>query len=211
MDTLVIILVLAGVLILVGGLFLLLRKGKRKYEAQQNQARTTEEASKPQDPLKEQVIDAFDPRKLKVGGTVDYLQQMWTARGVVHLQDGSYTWNEFFLEATDGTQIHLSVEEDPDLQVIMWQEVRNSDLMPGKESISFAGHTYVHDEQGAATYTSEGTTNMPKASGNLEYVDYEGPDGLWLGFERIDGGRWEVSTGEEVNLSLFRMYNTNII
>ena len=72
----------------------------------------------------------------------------------------------------------------------------------------FDGDGMVHAvylEDGTARYTSEGTTTLADR-GSVEYVDYEGPEGKALSFERFDGGKWEAGLGESVALPAMRVY-----
>jgi hypothetical protein len=98
----------------------------------------------------------------------------------------------------------VSVEEDPDLEVVLWRETEEVTAPDGK-SMAVGGVTYRKEEDGTATYTSEGTTTLAER-GSVEYVDYEGPDGKALSFERFDGGKWEAGLGESVALPAMRVY-----
>lgn len=159
--------------------------------------------AKPEDPLREHE-GVTDVRTVRAGDMVDYGDQLYFVRGSLRLTEGGYTWSEHFLDDTRGDRLWLSVEEDPDLEVYFWRE---TDLVsePGGKTMEVGGVTYTRDEDGTASYTSEGTTTVA-AKGSVEYVDYEGPDGKALSFERFDGGKWEAGLGESVPLPALRVY-----
>jgi hypothetical protein len=99
----------------------------------------------------------------------------------------------------------VSVEEDPDLEVVLWTEVVNESLRPSEKTVIYDGVDYRRVEHGTATFQSEGTTGLG-ATGSVEYVDLDGPGGRYLGFERFDGGAWEVGVGERVPNGALTIY-----
>jgi hypothetical protein len=159
--------------------------------------------AKPQDPLADHE-GVTDVRTIRAGDMVDYGDQLYFVRGSLRLTEGGYRWSEHFLDDTRGDRVWLSVEEDPDLEVMFW---RATDLVakPGGKTMEVGGVTYTKDEDGTARYTSEGTTTVGE-QGSVEYVDYEGPEGKALSFERFDDGKWEAGLGESVPLPALRVY-----
>jgi hypothetical protein len=159
--------------------------------------------AKPQDPLADHQ-GVTDIRTVRAGDMIDYGDQLYFVRGSLRLTEGGYTWSEHFLDDTRGDRVWVSVEEDPDLEVVFWRETDLAEAPAGK-SMDVGGVTYRKDEDGTARYTSEGTTTVAER-GSVEYVDYEGPDGKALSFERFDGGKWEAGLGESVALPALRVY-----
>lgn len=149
-----------------------------------------------------------DVRTLRAGDMVDYRGTLFFVRGSLRLQEGGYRWSEHFLDDSRGQRCWISVEEDPDLEVMLWQPAQ-AVTEPGGDSMEVDGVRYRRNEHGTARYTSEGTTTVADA-GSVEYVDYlsAGPDaaGRALSFERFDGGPWEAGLGEAVVLSALRVY-----
>jgi Domain of unknown function (DUF4178) len=168
-----------------------------------NRKPAAQEPAAPQDPLRDHE-GVTDVRTVRAGDMVDYGDQLYFVRGSLRLTEGGYTWSEHFLDDTRGDRLWLSVEEDPDLEVMFW---RATDLVdaPGGKTMEVGGVTYTKDEDGTARYTSEGTTTVA-GTGSVEYVDYEGPEGKALSFERFDGGKWEAGLGESVALPALRVY-----
>lgn len=175
----------------------------RARQARQRSAPSAPAA--PQDPF-EPGQNAFgDPRTLQAGDMVEYLGERLFVRGSLRMREGGYQWSEHFLDDVAGTRRWLSVEEDPDLEVVMWTELKGADLQPSAKVLTHDGIEYRRDEHGTAQFTSEGTTGLG-ASGRVEYVDFEGHGGHYLSFERFDGGEWEVGLGERVPQGTLTVY-----
>ncbi|WP_345466953.1 DUF4178 domain-containing protein [Actinoallomurus oryzae] len=161
----------------------------------------------PRDPFAAEDSVAGDPRTLKAGDLVEYLGTRYFVRGSLRLREGGFTWSEHLLDADtiEGQKVWLSVEEDPDLEVVFWTEYEIGDLRPGAKTVTVDGVEYRRDEHGTAGYTSEGTTGVG-AQGRVEYVDYEGPGGRYLSFEQYGGGQWEAGLGERVPAGTMTIY-----
>ncbi|GAB3431605.1 DUF4178 domain-containing protein [Actinophytocola sediminis] len=159
--------------------------------------------AKPVDPLADHQ-GVTDIRTVRAGDMIDYGDKLYFVRGSLRLTESGYTWSEHFLDDARGSRLWVSVEEDPDLEVYFWQETDLVDA-PGGKTMEVGGVTYTKEEDGTAKYTSEGTTTVAER-GSVEYVDYEGPDGRALSFERFDGGKWEAGLGEEIPLPALRVY-----
>lgn len=131
------------------------------------------------------------------------VERTWV-RGTLRLSEGGWEWAEHFVEV-EGERRWLSVEEDPDVQLVMWTGRPDLDLVPGPKHLDVEGVRYRLVERGSASYRSEGTTGL-RESGGMDYADYEGPDGRYLAFERFDHGSWEASLGVDVALGSFTIY-----
>lgn len=145
-----------------------------------------------------------DVRTLRPGDMVDYRGVLYFVRGSLRLTEGGYSWDEHFLDDARGQRCWISVEQDPDLEVVLWQESAEA-IEPGGEEMTIGGVRYRLEERGNARYRSEGTTTLAE-QGSVEYVDYAGEGERALGFERFDGGKWESGIGEAVVLSALRVY-----
>ncbi|MFD0852773.1 DUF4178 domain-containing protein, partial [Actinomadura adrarensis] len=150
---------------------------------------------------------AGDPRTLKAGDMVEYLGVRYFVRGSIRLREGGFTWSEHLLDADtiEGTKVWISVEEDPDLEVVWWTEIDPGDLVPNTKTLTWDGVEYRREEHGTADYSSEGTTGLG-TGGRVEYVDYEASGGRYLAFERFGGGAWEAGTGERVPTGTLTIY-----
>ncbi|MGH3713953.1 MAG: DUF4178 domain-containing protein [Micromonosporaceae bacterium] len=169
---------------------------RRKARQQQERAASR---PRPQDPF---AADANalrgDPRRLKPGDIVDIRAQTHAVRGSLHFTEGSWGWAEHLLDDLDGRKRWLSVEEDPDLELVLWIEVAGATVAPGPKSLDFDGRSYALDESGSARYTGTGTTGL-HPEGTVRYYDYRAADGARLSFEEYGGsGTWELARGEEL-------------
>ncbi len=166
----------------------------------------------PRDPFDVADSASGDPRRLRAGDMVEFLGERMFVRGSLRLKEGGFTWDEHFLDALneDGSgRRWISVEEDPDLEVVMWTPYEGPELSPTARELTVDGVTYRRDEHGVANYTSEGTTGVG-TTGRVEYADYSGPAGKGLAFERyLDGdgqGTWEASLGERIPNGTLTIY-----
>ncbi|WP_329105424.1 DUF4178 domain-containing protein [Micromonospora sp. NBC_01699] len=149
-----------------------------------------------------------DPRRLRPGDIVEIRNTQYGVRGTLRFAEGDWGWAEHLLDDAQGAKIWLSVEEDPDLELVFWTGVPGPDGVPqpGPARLDFAGRSYTSDEAGQARYTATGTTGL-NPSGTVRYHDYLDPTGARLSFESYgDSPTWEASTGELLQRSEVRIY-----
>ncbi|MFI9534775.1 DUF4178 domain-containing protein [Nocardia fusca] len=188
---LVVALVVAGV-----ALFLLVRKKNEPAVA-----------AGPVDPFADKDSDALrgDPRALKAGDIVDIFGETYTVRGSLRLKEGGYQWSEHLLDTASGTRKWLSVEEDPDLELVLWTETPGVPAAGGNE-IEYDGKTFRLDESGRAQYVGEATTGLTP-SGTVAYHDYAAADGTRLSFEDFgESGKKEAAIGQVLYRSAIMIY-----
>lgn len=154
-------------------------------------------AKGPGDPLRDRDSDALrgDPRRLKPGDIVEIRGVSYAVRGTIRLVEGGWSWAEHLLDDTGGVRRWLSVEEDPELELVLWAAEPGATVTPGAPTIDFDGRRYTWDETGQARYTSTGTTGL-EPSGTMRYHDYQAPGGARLSFEAYGEAGWEVARGE---------------
>lgn len=138
---------------------------------------------------------------------IEYLGVRYFVRGSLRMREGGYTWAEHLLDADqlEGVKVWVSVEEDPDLEVVWWTETEMGDMSPSQKTITLDGVEYRREEHGTADYDSEGTTGLG-VKGRVEYADYTAPKGRYLSFEQYGGGRWEAGLGERVPTGALTIY-----
>jgi len=164
----------------------------------------------PVDPFHTGDTDALrgDPRRLGPGDIVEIRAQSYAVRGSLHFAEGSWTWSEHFLDDARGDKLWLSVESDPDLELVLWRAAGPDlqHLQPGPAVVDVAGRRYRLDESGQARFTSTGATGLTP-SGYVRYFDYTAPDNARLSFEGFgDSGRWEVGFGEVLHRAEVMIY-----
>ncbi|MGW0158060.1 DUF4178 domain-containing protein [Mycobacterium sp. NPDC003323] len=161
-----------------------------------------------QDPLRfASQTDTFGPRQLGPGAIVSYGGTDYVVRGSVTLREGPFVWWEHLLEGkADEPPVWFSVEEDEGrLELFWWHKRTGLPADPGS-SVTVDGATFTVEENGRASYTTEGTTGLP-AGGDMDYVDYSGPGDAKLGYERwAPGMAWEVSYGKPVRAGELTVY-----
>ncbi|GAA4677135.1 DUF4178 domain-containing protein [Phytohabitans rumicis] len=162
----------------------------------------------PADPFRAADTDALrgDPRVLKPGDIVEIRTRSYAVRGSLRFTEGDWGWAEHLLDDADGGKVWLSVEEDPDLELVLWTEVPSATIAPGAPTVDFDGRRYTRDEAGQARYTATGTTGL-NPTGTVRYEDYAAPDGALLSFESYgDSGKWEVGRGEKLHRAEVLIY-----
>ncbi|MEU6039315.1 DUF4178 domain-containing protein [Actinomadura sp. NPDC047616] len=161
----------------------------------------------PRDPFAAADAVGGDPRAIKAGDMIEYLGVRYFVRGSLRMREGGFTWSEHLLDAdtAEGAKIWISVEEDPDLEVVWWTARDPGDLRPDRRTLTVDGVEYHREEHGTAEYGSEGTTGLGDR-GRVEYVDYAAPGGRYLSFERFGGAEWEMGTGERVPNGTLTIY-----
>jgi hypothetical protein len=192
---------LAAIALLIVGLVVLAR-ARRKTTAKTTPA--------PADPFRQVDADADslygDPRTVKPGDLIEIRGTSYAVRGTLRFTEGDWGWAEHLLDDAAGRKVWLSVEEDPDLELVLWHEVPTATVTPDAPTVDFDGRRYVREESGRARYTAIGTTGL-NPQGTVQYHDYAAPDGPLLSFEAYgDGGRWEVGRGERLHRSELRIY-----
>ena len=161
----------------------------------------------PGDPFRDRDTDALrgDPRALKPGDIVEIRQVPYTVRGSVHLVEGGWSWAEHLLDDAGGVKRWLSVEAEPDLEMVLWASEPGATVTPGAPTLEIAGRRYNWDESGQARYTAtEGTGLDPR--GTMRYHDYQAPGGARLSFEAYGEAGWEVNLGEELRRAEVMIY-----
>ncbi|MEV3961250.1 DUF4178 domain-containing protein [Nocardia sp. NPDC050193] len=161
----------------------------------------------PVDPFADKDSDALrgDPRVLKAGDIVDIFGETYTVRGSLRLKEGGYQWSEHLLDTAKGARKWLSVEEDPDLELVLWTETPGVPAAGGNE-IDYDGKTFRLDESGQARYISEATTGLTP-SGTVAYHDYAAADGTRLSFEDFgESGKKEAAIGQVLYRSAIMIY-----
>ena len=157
------------------------------------------------DPLRRDAR-GIDPRALKTGDVVQFEGRDYLVRGSLHFEEDGFAWQEHLLDDASGRR-WLSVEDDEELELVMWERLVEPELTPGPARLTHDGVEYILDEHGNATYTATGSTGTP-GTGSAEYWDYTSGDRR-LSFERYSGSTWEVSVGTLINERSLDIYPTN--
>ncbi|WP_329017238.1 DUF4178 domain-containing protein [Micromonospora rifamycinica] len=159
------------------------------------------------DPFRDTDSDALrgDPRKLKPGDIVEIRRVSYAVRGSVHLVEGGWSWAEHLLDTVEGDKRWLSVEEDPDLELVLWTAEPAATVTPGAPTLDFAGRRYSWEESGQARYSATGSTGLDPY-GTVRYHDYRGQGDERLSFEAYGEAGWEVGRGERLHRADVMVY-----
>lgn len=170
-------------------------------------ARSRPRPRTPGDPFRDRDADVLrgDPRKLRPGDIVEIRQVPYTVRGSVHLVEGGWSWAEHLLDDAGGVRRWLSVEEDPDLELVLWTTEPSATVTPGAPTLDVAGRRYSWDESGQARYTATAGTGLDP-NGTMRYYDYQAPGGARLSFEAYGEAGWEVALGEKLHRAEVMIY-----
>lgn len=178
--------------------------GNRKLRQAQDAA-LRNRTYRPGDPFSSADDDAVhgNPRDLKPSDLIDIRGQTYAVRGTLRLQQDGYVWTENFIDTGTGLKAWISVEDDPDLEVVLWQAISGVVAAPGGPTIDLDGRRYLFDESGRARFISAGTTGVA-GTGNMAYHDYRAGNDR-LSFEDYGSG-WECARGEVLAHSEYRIY-----
>lgn len=174
--------------------------------ARRQQPRTSGQHA-PADPLRDHDADALrgDPRRLRPCDIVEIRQVPYVVCGSLHFVEGGWSWAEHLLDGAGDAKRWLSVEEDPDLELVLWIAEPGVTVTPGAPTIDFDGCRYTSDESGRAHYTATGTTGL-NPTGTVRYHDYQAPGGARLSFEAYGDAGWEMARGEQLHRAEVMIY-----
>jgi hypothetical protein len=197
------VLIVLAVVLLAGGVIVFLIARNKPKQPKKPAAR--------QDPLRFSSETAtFGPRQLGPGAIVSYGGIDYVVRGSVTLREGPFVWWEHLLEG-GSEPVWFSVEEDEGrLELVWWLKGQGVPAglpaVPGS-AIDVDGVSFTVDDNGRASYTTEGTTGLP-AGGDMDYVDYSTAGGAAvLGYERwAPTMAWEVSYGTPIRPAELTVY-----
>jgi len=200
-EFVLVVIVLLVVALAVWGGVRLIQRNRQSHDTRQGGA------EKPVDPFGTGDVDALrgDPRQLQAGAIVEIRGHDYTVRGSLRLNEEGWSWDEHFLDDAQGKRIWLSVEEDPELELVLFTALPDAEVRPGK-SIEWEGRNYRRTESGTARYTTEGTTGLDDG-GTVHYQDYVSDDDSRLALEAYgDNGKWEASRGEVLSRYEVRIF-----
>jgi hypothetical protein len=177
-------------------------------QAKEQKRRNAPPPPTPKDPFADSDSDVLrgDPRALKAGDIFDTHGETLTVRGSLRLKEGGYQWSEHLIDTGGGVKRWLSVEEDPDLELVLWTEIDDAPARPGAHHLQYRGQTFTLVDDGRARYVSEATTGLDR-DGWVKYHDYEAPDGTKLAYEDFgETGSHEAALGLRIHRNEIVIY-----
>ncbi|MCG5467730.1 DUF4178 domain-containing protein [Micromonospora sp. LAH09] len=135
------------------------------------------------------------PLRLAPGDRVRIQAREYVVSGTVRLVEGDWSWVQHLLDDDSGTRHRLSVEDGPELELVLWTAEPGATVTPGAPTIDLGGRRYTWAETGQARYTATGETGLASA-GTMRYHDYQSGGTARLSFEAYGEEGWRVARGD---------------
>ncbi|MFG1867764.1 DUF4178 domain-containing protein [Micromonospora arborensis] len=135
------------------------------------------------------------PHRLALGDRVRIREREYAVSGTIRLVEGDWSWVQHLLDDGSGTPHRLSVEDGPELELVLWTAEPGATVTPGAPTIELGGRRYTWAETGQARYTATGETGLPSA-GTMRYHDYQSGGAARLSFEAYGEEGWRVARGD---------------
>ncbi|WP_435831273.1 DUF4178 domain-containing protein [Micromonospora arborensis] len=135
------------------------------------------------------------PLRLTPGDRVRIREREYAVSGTIRLVEGDWSWVQHLLDDGSGTHHRLSVEDGPELELVLWTAEPGATVTPGAPTIELGGLRYTWAETGQARYTATGETELPSA-GTMRYHDYQSGGSARLSFEAYGEEGWRVARGD---------------
>ncbi|MEU8329660.1 DUF4178 domain-containing protein [Micromonospora sp. NPDC048839] len=135
-----------------------------------------------------------DPLRLRLGDRVRIRDREYAVSGTIRLVEGDWSWVQHLLDDDSGTRYRLSVEDGPELELVLWTAEPGASVTPGAPTIDLGRRRYTWAETGQARYTATEEVGLPPA-GTMRYHDYQAGGGARLSFEAYGEEGWRVARG----------------
>jgi hypothetical protein len=133
--------------------------------------------------------------RLTPGDRVRIRDREYAVSATIRLVEGDWSWVQHLLDDGSGPRHWLSVEDGPEIELVLWTAEPGATVTPGAPTIDLGGRRYTWSETGQARYTATGETELPSA-GTMRYHDYESGGAARLSFEAYGEEGWRVALGE---------------
>lgn len=152
-------------------------------------------------------IQSRDITNLLTGDVVSIESVDYIVEGVIVYNDSGWIWREYKLK--DGKQTYwLSVEEDDDLEISIFEEITPIMKSPEDKVIYEGTEYYMCEGSDAIVHAVEGKINLSVGT-PLDYFEYaDKSDKKYLSIEIWDG-EIEMSIGQEIPSYLIDVYPQN--
>ena len=99
-------------------------------------------------------------------------EREYAVSATIRLVEGDWSWVQHLLDDDSGTRHRLSVEDGPELELVLWTAEPGATVTPGAPTIELGGRRYTWAETGQARYTAIAETELP-STGTMRYHDYQ--------------------------------------
>ncbi|WFF02275.1 DUF4178 domain-containing protein [Micromonospora sp. WMMD964] len=135
------------------------------------------------------------PLRLALHDRLRIRDREYAVSGTIRLVEGDWSWVQHLLDDDSGTRHRLSVEDGPEVELVLWTDEPGATVSPGAPTIELGRRRYTWTETGQARYTATGETGLPSA-GTVRYHDYQSGGAARLSFEAYGEEGWRVARGE---------------
>ncbi|MEO3774480.1 DUF4178 domain-containing protein [Micromonospora sp. B9E7] len=135
------------------------------------------------------------PLRLALHDRVRIRDREYAVSGTIRLVEGDWSWVQHLLDDDSGTRHRLSVEDGPEVELVLWTAEPGATVTPGAPTIELGRRRYTWTETGQARYTAIGETGLPSA-GTMRYHDYQSGGAARLSFEAYGEEGWRVARGD---------------
>ena len=121
-----------------------------------------------------------------VGAPVEVEGRRGVIRGTLIVEESGDRWIEHLIDDAAGSRYWVSIESFATTLATLWSDVDIWEVQGGPDDtrVTHGGVTFRRNEVGTARYTANGDVDLIPA-GTMDYVDFKGPDGARVSFERF--------------------------
>ncbi|WFE50883.1 DUF4178 domain-containing protein [Micromonospora sp. WMMD1155] len=148
------------------------------------------------------------PLRLALHDRLRIRDREYAVSGTIRLVEGDWSWVQHLLDDDSGTRHRLSVEDGPEVELVLWTDEPGATVSPGAPTIELGRRRYTWTETGQARYTATGETGLPSA-GTVRYHDYQSGGAARLSFEAYGEEGWRVARGELLDPADLTILPTN--
>ncbi len=107
-------------------------------------------------------------------------------RGTMIMDEAGDRWIEHLISDANGEMFWISIENYDRTVATVWNDAEIFAVGGGPDdrTVTWKSTSFKRSESGTAQFTSHGQLDV-NAAGTVSYVDFSGPDGQRLGFERF--------------------------
>lgn len=107
-------------------------------------------------------------------------------KGTMIMDEAGDRWIEHLISDIDGRMFWVSIENYDRTVATLWEDAEIFAMGGGPDDrkVTWKSHSFKRSESGTATFTAKGDLGV-NPTGTVAYVDFTGPDGMRLGFERF--------------------------
>jgi hypothetical protein len=121
-----------------------------------------------------------------IGAPVEIEGRRGVIRGTLVVEEAGDRWIEHLIDDAGGLRCWVSIENFATTVATLWSDVDLWEIVGGPDDsrVTHGGVAYRRNEVGTARYSASGSVDLIPI-GTVDYVDFAGPDGARISFERF--------------------------